>query len=807
MADKIFSIHAPTGQSEKEIVSSNEFSDKGRNIGYPNKFSVYVTKLAQSDGSQSITETRQLSDIVGNRLYLYHRPLVNADGSITTITLSDGTIDTSLTNAKQGYVVFTSLPANTFTVSYFAANDPNSLWYVNNLQDDMMEVQKVLGISNETGYPGVRNLAYALFDKPNDANLSGVAQRAVYLPHLASNITIGSTDDSTLTGILGNTHTINIGRGLDNFITNTTGAKFYTSNGTKNIRIDLGDRTGDTVYYYGRLSGEGPLTIGGPLWPMYSGALGGSLTSGYYNNSMLRVNGDGAFLGNVLAVGSISIVNLTGSISTNYGDFTVTDELSVYGTTHTYGLLDANETLIKQNITVNGDLLAGNINGQGGNGQTLVDNLDPSEVAHSYKTVTRKVIPNTVLRGRPLLDFKFPANTAYTFAKQLTYTNLCGDSWQITGFANATAGPSGLHTDIIQVNFADYPIPIVSGTYGTSGNISGIWCPGLMDPGSLWLTDLNNGFTTPIYGYTIESGTSTHIHKLNVFSPELITNSRVSTNDSLILYNKHSRPYNFITANGGPSATFSVYASSTYPFEVSFEDEVRKMTSSTTNISLDTALENSTEGLTGNYTGIAYIFANNSTDPENPPGFKSRNIPFSMPGETAIGEVIAQYSGSKWNILQTTSYRPGAIYDTAWIPITSYTGMGRSIGPITSSDTFFFAHDFGVDVDIFRTSADLYLARRNTTSPVSWTQNNPTAYMLSVRDARSNFGFSGSFAKIPLTNTRYSGSPSVSTGRDASVFYMDSKFIGIQLSSELIYPNFDNSSNYDYLRLVIRRDS
>jgi hypothetical protein len=44
MADQIFSIHAPTGQAEKEIVSSNEFSEKGRNIGYPSKFSVYTKK-------------------------------------------------------------------------------------------------------------------------------------------------------------------------------------------------------------------------------------------------------------------------------------------------------------------------------------------------------------------------------------------------------------------------------------------------------------------------------------------------------------------------------------------------------------------------------------------------------------------------------------------------------------------------------------------------------------------------------------------------------------------------------------------
>lgn len=808
MADQIFSIHAPTGQAEKEIVSSNEFSEKGRNIGYPSKFSVYTKKLAQSDGSQSLTETREVTDIVGNRLYLYHRPLVNANGTVTTITVSGGTLDTSLTNVKQGYVVFSSLPSSTFTISYLAAPDSISMWHLNTIQDDVMEIQQVLGISNETGYPGLRNLKFGLFDTPIDPNLSGVAQRAVFLPHLSENIVIGSTDDSTLSGTLGNSHTIQIGRGLDTFIADATGIYLKTSDGSRSTKIYLGSKTGDLIYYYGKLSGEGPMTIGGPLWPNYSGTLGGSLTTGYYTGAMLRVNGDLAVLGDVQAVGSITVVNLTGEVSSVYGDFTVTDELSVYGVTHTYGLLDANEATVKNNLHLYGDLVADNIRGNGGNNQTLLDNLDASEVAHSYKTVTRKVLPNTVLNGRPSLSFVYPVNTGYTFAATLGKTVMCGDMWQITGFANATAGPSGAHPNIIQVNFADYPIPIVSGTYGSAGSIGGIWSPGMMDPGSLYLTDTTNSFTTPIYGYTIESGDSTNIYRLNLFSPELVSSNRVQTNDSILIYNKYNRPYNFISAQGGASPTFSVFASSTYPFEVSFEDDVRKMTSSTSNISLTTALANYVTGLSGVTTGTAFIFANNSSDPENAPGFKARNIPFRMPGETAVGEVMAYYSGSSWNILETTSYRPSALYDSSWLPIVTYqSGAGRSIGPITGYSKFYFNHNFGADIDAYKISTDLYLARRNTTMPTGWDQANPMAYTFATKDFRAGLGFSGGFVKVPLTNTRYAGGGGLSTARDASVFYVDSKYIGVQFDTATIYPGSDGTTDYDYLRLVVRRDS
>lgn len=806
MVYNIFSTHAPTGESEKEIVSTNEYSPEGRAIGYPSKFSVYTRKISSSDGSQVVVESRNLSDIVGNRLYLYHRPSINANGTVSTFTVSDGTLDTTLTNAKQGYVVFSSLPAGSFTISYLAVPDNISSWYFNTLQDDVMEIQKVLGVTNDTGYPGTRNIAYAIFDTPSDVNLSGVLRRAVYLSHLGSDITIGSSNDANLTGTLGDEHTIQLGRYKDTVIFDASNIYLQQEAGTLNCTVWLGNKTGDYIRYSGQITGEGPVTIGGPSWAGYSGTLGGSLTEAYYTGAMLRVNGNVAVLGGLQAVGSITIVNMTGEISTVYGDFTVTDNLAVYGSSVFTSIVDFNEINVNSNATIQGNIIAGNSHGAGGNGQTLIDGLDASEIAHSYKTLARKVYPNTVLKGKKLSTQYLPTHLAYTFTNTITGEKLCSDSWQITGFATASAGPSGSHPNVIQVNFADYPIPIVTGTYSTTGSITGFWSPGMMDPGNLWIRDLNTYFEAPIYGYSIQSGDSTYLYKLNVYCPEYTSNSP-QTNDSLAIYNPNCVPYSFISSVGGASPTASILATSQEPFEVSFEDEVRKMTTNSSSISITTALQYSVSGIPfASYpTGVAYIFATNLSDPENAPGFKARSVPYAMPGETVIGEVKAYYSGSQWNILESVSYRPGAKYDSSWIPIVNYIPSGRAL--YTLSGLRYFTHDIGPSIDMYNCEVDIYLAQFSNTKPNNWEQSQPLAYTASTTDYRNGFGFSGLFTKLQVGNAKYSGDTQLTSARDASIAYIDGRYIGIDFDPTFGYALKAGSPTPSYLRVIVRRTS
>jgi hypothetical protein len=272
-----------------------------------------------------------------------------------------------------------------------------------------------------------------------------------------------------------------------------------------------------------------------------------------------------------------------------------------------------------------------------------------------------------------------------------------------------------------------------------------------------------------------------------------------------------------VSAVGGASPTFSINASTNEPLAVSFEDEVRIMYSSTTNYSLTNALEYSVSGLGGSpVTGIAYIFADsNGTDPENPPIFKAKAVPIRLPGQTPIGEVVASRAASTWTILETVSYRPNGIYDSSWLPIfTSTTGFatsGRVTPGVTSASTsplrVYFHHYLGSDVEIGNISADLYLGRRNS-STINWNQTHTPMYSFFGQDGRSNHGLNGVLMHVPLGAKR---TTSHIAERDASIFYLDSAIIGVDISPGLLagFPTGASSSTSspNYLRLIVNKNN
>lgn len=811
-----FSIHAPTGYSEKTVVSPNEYAPEGRTIGYPSKFDVYVTKAANSDGSTSIVESRSVSDLIGSRLYLYHRPLVNSNGTITTISSSAGTIDTTATNARQGYIVFSSVPSNAFTVSYIAAPDCQTMWHINTLQDSIMEIEKVLGPTNLTGYPGLRNLKFGIFDSPADAVTSGVAQNAYYLPHLDRDIRISSSTDSSISATRGTSHNIQLGYKTDSVTIDATGFLIHETDLTKTLRIYLGDRTGDLIYYKGTLSGAGPLVIGGPEWSGYSGVVfSTALTGSFYSGAMLRVHGDTAVMGNVKAYGNITIVNTTGSTSTVLGDWTVGDELFVYGATHLTGPVDLNNITVNNNITLNGDLVAGNQIGAGGGGQTLIDNLDCSEVAWTYQTLATRIYPNSVIDGPFQLTSNGPLKSLTTTWGTLTGAKLPGDHVIITGSLNANAGPSGAHPAIIQVNLN---IEAVTGFFGgTRGTYSGIWSPGLLDPGSARIRILNGvsqDTDLPIYSYTYEQTGINTLTKLNVFCPEM-PSAIPQTNDRCMIYNPGNVPYQYIYAAGGATPTFQVSGSTTWPLKIAFDDHVRKLTSLSASTSMKTALEYAVSGLTYPATGVCYIFADsNNTDPESAPVFKARAVPFRRKNETALGEVVGYITGSTWSILETVSYRPQGFYDSSWLPVVQSPSVstisGRALAGFTSASTtplrLYFSHDLGPDIDMTRISTDLYLAAPSSGVLPSSNANQVYTRSMFGQDVRTANGLSGTFMHVEVGAKRTS---SATSDRDASIFYLDSRLIGIDLSPSLMngFPTGSTTTLAPtYLRLVVKRD-
>jgi hypothetical protein len=814
MSYDTFSIHAPTGESAITTISPNPYTTKGRTIGYPANLDTYVRHISDTDGSQSVQESRTVADLVGSRLYLHHRPLINSDGTVTTITSSAGVIDTNYTNASQGYIVYSTLPTADFTVSYVAAPDCDVSWAINTLQDSVMEIEGILGPTNDSTYPGIRNLKIALFDSPSDAVASGVLQNSVFVSHLDRNIVVASSDDAGLQVTRGTSHTIQLGRATDNVIIDATGFTIQQSNGTKTNRIILGSKTGDLITWKGQASGEGPLTVGGPAWPYYSGVVFSlDMTGSYYSGSMLKVHGDAAFMGNVKAIGNITILNLTGTTSTVLGDWTVRDELFVDGQSHLAGVVNTNSIIASQNLYLKQDLVAQNINGLGGNGQTLIDNLDCSEVAWSYSTITKSKHNNTVISAPLYTGAIAPKKVTYRPWMALGPDRLAGDIFSITGQLNAAASSSGVHPHILQLLMS---VGIVYGGYtGTVGTSSGTWSYGMVDPGASWVRMLSGpaaGFNAPVYGHTVEETTGNLINRLNVFVPEAISNPP-QTNNEYILYNPLSAQYNTISAAGGASPTFSINASTDEPLAVSFEDSVRILTTTTPSYSLTSALQLSVSGLGGlPVTGIAYIFADsNGTDPENSAIFRARPTPIRMEGQTSIGEVVASYDGASWSILETVSYRPNGCYDSSWIPI--YTGTGVTSGRATPSFSssslspmkVYFHHYLGADVDIGKISADLYLAYRHTGS-ISWNQTHVPMYSMFGQDSRNSHGLSGTLFHVPLGTQRAS---SANTQRDASIFYLDSAIIGIDMTPSLVggFPISGSATITapNYLRLIVNK--
>lgn len=818
MTYSIFSTHAPTGAATT-VVSSNAYSSQGRNIGYPLNFDKYVRLISEADGSQTVIESRKTTDLVGSRLYLYHRPLINSNGSVATITVSDGTIDTNFTNAGQGYIVFSSLPSSDFTVTYVAVPDCDLTWSINTLQDSVMEMQNVLGPTNSPTFPSIRNLKIALFDSPQDAVTTNVLQNAYYMSHLDQNIVIASTDVAGLKPSRGDNHTIQIGREKDKVIFDVTGFTIQQTNGTLASTIRLGTETGDSLFWMGASSGAGPMTIGGPEWPMYSGIIFSTgLTGSFYSGAMLRVHGDAAFMGNVKAVGNITIVNTTGTTSTVLGDWTVQDDLFVNGTSYLNGPVEANTVYVNQNLYLSRNLIAENTAGAGGAGQTLVDNLDCSEVALSYSYVTKSKHNNSVISAPIQTGAVAPKKVTIRPWMALGPSSLVGDVFTITGSLNAAASSSGAHPSILQLLM---DVGIVSGMYtGIVGTSSGVWSQGMMDPGSMWIRMLDGpsqNYEAPVYGHTVEATTGvSRISRLNVFLPDPIPNPP-QTNNKYVLYNPKASPYRTISAVGGATPTFNVNATTIEPLAISFEDEVRILTTSTTSYSLTSALDYSISGLGGStQTGIAYIFADsNNTDPENPPIFKAKAVPVRVPGQTAIGEIVASKSAGSWTILDTISYRPNGIYDSAWIPISQSTSISATSGRVTpgfsgtttSPLRVYFHHYLGSDVEIGNISADLYLGKKQYTS-INWNQTHTPMYSFFGQDGRAGHGLNGSLIHVPLGAKRTTNHI---TERDASIFYLDSAIIGVDISPGLLagFPTGASSTaaSPNYLRLIVNKNN
>jgi len=840
MTYQTHSIHAQTGASAaaQHVVSPNEYAPEGRNISYPTNFDIYVVKISDVDGSVQVNgEPHTVDQLVGNRLYLYHRPMIQPDGTVATVTSSAGTVTQANTNAKQGYIEYSSTPTADFTVSYLAAPDCFNQWQLNKLQDSIMEVQGQLGATNQTGWAGLRTVNAVITDTPTDA-INTLLPNLVSLPNLETDLRISSSDVTALTGTLGDRRKIQIGRSHDDIHFEGTGITLGSVAGyapDDYADIWISNRTGDRVYCAGTFSGHDQMTVGGvnAFVGNYSGLVLSSATSGeFYTGAMLRVHGDTYIQGDIETHGTLTLVTTTGETSTVLGDFTIHDELFVYGVSHLIGPTETNDLRTFQDHTLDGNLIAKNLKGAGDRGHSLVDNLDASEIAHTYKTVNRKNLDNYIVSAPKTLDRHDPTRVVWGSDYTLSGSKVAGDVFGITGFFTAAASESGSYTSILQLQFTSGTLPVVSGfndtsVHGSEGMTAtgfvdgGIYSRSLVDAGSLWVEVLAPssaaGYRAPIFGHTIQEVQGNHLTKLNVYTPAPPDNV-ITAHDNFLLYSPGCEYYDYITSTDGSDPSVTVNASTDSQIHVAFEDEVRIFDANSSATSIKTALQYSSSGGYGtSTTGVAYIFASmKNVDIEANPTVVARPTPFRMPNETIIGEVVATGSDTfGWIIAETTSYRPGGLYDSAWIPIHSgdpylsnaITHSGRMISyfePNATGNQLFFNHNLGAGLNFSDVNTTLYLASYGglPTDSIHINKHRSSVQSLWGHDFRGPVGLSGSFTSMSLNKDSVTGASA-----EASVFFMDGRVIGIQFTDDVLDAPEGSDVKFDHLRLVMKRTS
>jgi hypothetical protein len=201
-------------------------------------------------------------------------------------------------------------------------------------------------------------------------------------------------------------------------------------------------------------------------------------------------------------------------------------------------------------------------------------------------------------------------------------------------------------------------------------------------------------------------------------------------------------------------------------------------------------------------------------DIEANPTVVTRATPFRMPNETIIGEVVATGSDEfGWTIAETTSYRPGGLYDSAWIPIHSGAGTtprithsGRVISNFEANATgnqLFFNHNLGAGLNFSDVNTTLYLGSYGSrpTDEIHINKYRSSVQSMWGHDFRGPVGLSGSFTSMSLNKDSVANSP------EASVFFMDGRVIGIQFTDNVLDAPEGSDVKFDHLRLVMKRTS
>ena len=522
MVYRQYSIYANTGGAESlknRIPSNAHDAAQAEHVGFPDKFDLFVNKENSSENAYAVTEVHTTSEIVGSTLFLDHRPFVDTDGSVSTITSSDGTIDMTQLNLVTSSVVFSVMPTDeTIQVSYTAAGD--KIWdsHLNAVQNTLMRIESSLGLRNPAGSvpTGLFSLPIATTYNPGaqvdiDYIKNVVLPNVVMLGHLESDIKLGGTDNVALDSYGNPGYNITIGNpaggtaARDHVYIDAPGLHVNASTGPGNLFYSC--NSGDNVGFSGVTTFASQVTIGdkhgGSLSrhvPQPAGILGD-----FYDHAMLRVNGSIYFGDGMSGYGGITFVVGTGEVVDIIGTLDVdTIDCNDYAMFHGPATFEDHTHVVGPGyFETNNDMV---LTDKAPYVPTMIDDLDPS-YALTHINV-RSTVPGTVTSPLYAQTFSTARENPYPSGR---YTHPIHDydmypmigGWTFTGHLKFDVAAENDHKTVLLCSTNMRALkPGATDEYGT-------YCPGLFSPGDTYV-EVNNGgadrFMYPIYFHQALTG-------------------------------------------------------------------------------------------------------------------------------------------------------------------------------------------------------------------------------------------------------------------------------------------------------------
>jgi len=632
------------------LVPNNPYHPSATTINWPSNYDLFVNKTNDQQVSVSVSdETHAVSEITADSgLYLNHKPRRG-----TTITTTDGVIDTGLTDYNHGVIYFSTLPTAEVTLTYLADPDKYYGEYLTQIQDVLHEMQIWAG-AGSTVNEGVRSAEILV--KTDNSKIQNKLPNRIHVQGLQTGISFQSAAGNT-TGV-----NVNVGNSYDTVSFNVQ--EFNLFRGTLNdgstgdpVTAIITDHSGDTVFINGlvslsptgitRATGISYAAITGALFTTDSGRDGG-------NNDALRVFGDTFIAGDLFTMGNHVVQNVTTTSSFNVftdnisvkgdsflGDAS-TDTVYIGGPTVATGKITA-----KDHIEIDKSISFTN---NGGANVSTVDGLDASYIANRH----------TYIR---------PAGPDW-----------CGDSINICSFGT-TAGAGnfspGYEGSTTHASAAGDILIDTSAT--TSYALTGIeYYTGRFSDGN-WLADIRSG---PDVGQKIPVVKWDWTNSGWELSRSLSTvpNSGVSYR----IYNPHYNLPDFASAAG---MTISISASATNPIVANVRG-IAKVCSNNTSIALE------------NVTGRHYLFMSNTpTDPpfnslESAPEWYSKTHGIPSDQSIIVGHVDVTGATPAVNASSLVLYQESDKYDSTWIKVSD---LGTLLAHPASgpSNHYDFYHNLG----------------------------------------------------------------------------------------------------------------